>query len=80
MTRTLTHDQQQAAALYLGIPLAALQAVQEVEARSHGFLACPFYTSAAGGGDRGGRSAVGRYVVCNKRGCEEGSGARMRGE
>lgn len=38
MTRTLTHDQQQAAALYLGIPLAALQAVQEVEARSHGFL------------------------------------------
>ena len=39
MTRTLTHDQQQAAALYLGIPLATLQAVQEVEARSHG--ACP---------------------------------------
>lgn len=38
MTRTLTHDQQQAAALYLGIPLAALQAVQQVEARSHGFL------------------------------------------
>ena len=39
MTRTLTHDQQQAAALYLAIPLAALQAVQEVEARRHGFLA-----------------------------------------
>lgn len=38
MTRTLTHDQQQAAALYLGIPLAALQAVQEIEARRHGFL------------------------------------------
>lgn len=38
MTPTLTHDQQQAVALYLGIPLAALQAVQEVEARSHGFL------------------------------------------
>ncbi|EAR5802911.1 N-acetylmuramidase family protein [Salmonella enterica] len=38
MTPVLTHDQQQAAALYLGIPLAALQAVQEVEARSHGFL------------------------------------------
>lgn len=38
MTRTLTHDQLQAAALYLGIPLAALQAVQEVESRSHGFL------------------------------------------
>ena len=30
MTRTLTHDQQQAAALYLGIPLAALQAVQDI--------------------------------------------------
>lgn len=38
MTPTLTLEQQQAAALYLGIPLAVLQAVQEVEACSHGFL------------------------------------------
>lgn len=38
MTRTLTHDQQQAAALYLGIPQATLQAVQEIEARTTGFM------------------------------------------
>ncbi len=39
MIRTLTYDQQLSAALYLGVPLAALQAVQQVEARASGFLA-----------------------------------------
>lgn len=36
--RTLTDDQLLSAALYLDVPLAVLQAIQQVEARSSGFL------------------------------------------